>query len=47
MCMSCWIEYGYHQIDNELVREITDLIYEVYNQPDGACGGGLHIVLDD
>lgn len=47
MCLDCWEKYGSDKLDNPVVRNLLALNYEVYDQPEGDSGGGLHIVLDD
>lgn len=47
MCEACYKEYGSPKIWNDKTRAAVKLIVAVYDQPNGAVGGGLHIVLDD
>ena len=32
---------------NSKVKRLIQLIKDVYDQPNGGCGGGLHIVVED
>lgn len=45
MCQGCWEKYGSPRIVNEKTKAAAELISGVYDH--GACGGGLHIVVDD
>lgn len=47
MCHGCWEEWGSPQIDTPKVREAAAAIHDVYTQPHGGVGGGLHVQLDD
>lgn len=47
MCDGCWEEDGCPQIDTLAVREAAVAVAAVYAQEYGACGGNLHVVLDD
>lgn len=46
MCDGCYRnKYGSPKIDNEIVREASEAVEELYL--DHGAGGGMHIVVDD
>lgn len=47
MCKTCWSEAGNPSIVNEKTLASANLITDLYNTPEGGCGGGGHIVFDD
>lgn len=47
MCEGCWIEAGSPTELPDNYESFTKLCREVYDQPHGGCGGGLHCELDD
>lgn len=45
MCDGCYREYGSPKIDNQLVRDASEAVKELYYCH--GAGGGMHIVTDD
>lgn len=47
MCYGCWTEAGKPTLNTPSVRAAAELVAKLYEHPNCASGGNLHIVTDD